>query len=41
MHTATHVKTEHHLLVLDAAIVGVVTGSKKRWREFLLRQWSQ
>ena len=38
MLTATHVRTEHHLLVLDAGIVGVVTGLKRRWREFLLRQ---
>ena len=38
MLTAAHVRTEHHLLVLDAGIAGVVTGSKKGWKEFLLRQ---
>jgi hypothetical protein len=35
---ADHVRIEHHLLVLDAGIAGVVTGLKRRWREFLLRQ---
>jgi hypothetical protein len=35
MLTVIHVRTGHRLLVLDAGIVGAVTGSKKRWREFL------
>jgi hypothetical protein len=32
---AAHVRIEHHLLVLDAGVAGVVTGSKRRWRELL------
>jgi hypothetical protein len=34
---ATPVKIEHNLLVLDVGFAGVVTGSKRRWRELLLQ----
>ena len=37
MLTADPVTTEHNTLVLDVDFAGLVTGSKRRWREFLLQ----
>jgi hypothetical protein len=37
MLTATPVIAERNLLVLDVGFAGLVTGLKRRWREFLLQ----
>jgi hypothetical protein len=37
MPAATPARTGHNLLVLDADFAGLVTGLKRRWREFLLQ----
>jgi hypothetical protein len=37
MLTATPVKIEHNSLVLDVGFAGLVTGLRRRWREFLLQ----
>ena len=41
MLTADRVTTGRNLLVLDVGFAGLVTGLKRRWREFILLQSSQ
>jgi hypothetical protein len=37
MLAATPARTEQNSLVLDVGFAGLVTGLKRRWREFLLQ----